>query len=119
MLRGLFYQLVQQAQMDIHHLSDVITALQADADYAAAPFTIDISSGRMQITLQRPGDQGDINITFSKTVGNADVNFDTGGYDGSIITPSRNGIVIKLDFQMADLITLSKHLLAALRAVMH
>ena len=42
--------------------------------------------------LKDPGDQGDINITFSKTVGNVDVNFDDGGYDGSIITPSRNGI---------------------------
>ena len=44
------------------------------------------------MTFDDPGDQGDINITFSKTVGNADVNFNDGGYDGSIITPSRDGI---------------------------
>ena len=72
-------------------LNDVVTALQSDANYAAAPFTVDVSSGRLRVSYKNPGDQGDINITFSKTVGNIDINFNDGGFDGSIISPTRDG----------------------------
>ena len=78
-------------------LADVITALQADSDYAAAPFTIDLDGSRIRVNYKNPGDQGDINITFSKTAGAA-VSFNNGGYDGSVITPSRNGYGVQTGF---------------------
>ena len=78
-------------------LADVITALQADSDYAAAPFTIALDGSRIRINYKDPGDQGDINITFSKTAGAA-VSFNNGGYDGSVISPSRNGYGVQTGF---------------------
>ena len=78
-------------------LAAVITALQADSDYAAAPFTIALDGSRIRINYKNPGDQGDINIAFSKTAGAA-VSFNNGGYDGSVISPSRNGYGVQTGF---------------------
>ena len=78
-------------------LADVITALQADSDYAAAPFAIALDGSRIRINYKNPGDQGDINIAFSKTAGAA-VSFNNGGYDGSVISPSRNGYGVQTGF---------------------
>ena len=72
-------------------LSNVITALQADYDYASAPFTISLDGSRLRIEYKSPGDQGDVNINFAKTAGTADGAFNNGGFDGTVITPSRNG----------------------------
>jgi len=73
-------------------LDDVVTALKADANFATAPFDISTDSGRIRIDYNDPGDQGNVNIAFTKSVGNADGNFDNGGFDGTVITPSRDGI---------------------------
>lgn len=78
-------------------LADVITALQADSDYAAAPFTISLDGSRIRVNYKTPGDQGNINISFSKSAGVA-TNFNHGGFDGSILTPSRNGYGVQTGF---------------------
>ena len=76
-------------------LDDVITALQADSNYAGAPFTIDqggsAATPRLRITYKDPGDQGNVNISFAKTAGVADVNFNNGGFDNSVKSPLRDG----------------------------
>ena len=83
-------------------LDDVITALQADADYATAPFTVDLGGSlatpRIRVEYKSPGDQGDVNITFTKTAGTVDGDFNNGGYDGTVISPSRNGYGIQTGF---------------------
>lgn len=75
-------------------LDEVITALQANPNYASAPFTIDqggsVATPRLRITYNDPGDQGDVTISFSKTTGAQD-DFNDGGFDNSIISPLRDG----------------------------
>ena len=72
-------------------LANVITALQADSDYASAPFTITADGTRIRVNFKAPGDQGNVNISFTKTAGVADGAFNNGGFNGSVITPSTHG----------------------------
>ena len=71
-------------------LANVITALQADSDYASAPFTI-TADGTDRVNYKAPGDQGNVNISFTKTAGVSDGAFNNGGFDSSVITPSTHG----------------------------
>ena len=58
---------------------------------------IDLDGSRIRVNYKDPGDQGDINIAFSKTAGAA-VSFNNGGFDGSVISPSRDGYGVQTGF---------------------
>ena len=58
---------------------------------------IDLDGSRIRVNYKDPGDQGDINIAFSKTAGAA-VSFNNGGFDGSVMSPSRNGYGVQTGF---------------------
>ena len=56
-----------------------------------------LDGSKIRINYKDPGDQGDINISFPKTAGAA-VSFNNGGYDGLLISPSRNGYGVQTGF---------------------
>ena len=73
----------------------------------------------MRITYKNPGDQGDVNISFAKTAGVADINFNDGGFDGGLFRHQETVMETKQDFRMEVSIIRNKHQWVGSKDVMH